>query len=792
MRKFSLVEFSVKHPKLVVILSIIVTLAFMTQFPKMKTDTNPKHMLPDTSDVRVWNDEVDKTFALYEDMIVLGIVNEKGVLNKETLGKVQRITDEILKIKGVASRDVNSFPTITNVTAEKGMLRVAPLMTEVPKTDKEVEHLRKMLFENSLFINRIISKDGKTTAIYVPLEKGANGKEVADKIREAVKKEKGDEKYYVAGDPVARDTFGSEMFKLMGIFSPIAGMIMFIVSFVMFRSFFLSVSIMIPAMIIIIWSMGLLIGMGYPIHIMSSMSPVFLMAIATDSIHIFNEFYFRYREKRDKKTAIIETMKVVRSPLIYTDITTAVGFGSLMLANIIPVKVFGFGVGFGTIALLLLSFSIVPALLTFIKVEKLEHASEREDIGMSRTSVFLRKLGSIGAYKPGLTVVAGLVLFVFSIVGITKMVVNNNMVEWFKYRSDIRTADRVLNAELGGTSLGYVVATAKADDYIKTPEAMRYMEGLQRHLEKLPVVGKTTSVVDYVKRINRVIHDDDPKYDIVPDTKETIGQYLFLFSMSAKPSDLDNVVDYPFKRANIWVQSKTWNAQAMRDVIKAVDDYKKAHSTPMEFKPAGIAYFNLVWNNEVLWDMVKGFIFAVVAVFIILVFNFKSFKWAVISYVPLLFTILLIYGVVGFIGKDFDMPISVLSCLSLGMAVDFAIHFISRFKQQLKESQQTPPQPPLSKEGIEEGVNSKLPTPNSSLITDALLWTAARPGKGIMRNAVLFASAFSVMLFAPLTPYITVGAFIVSMMLLSAVMTILYIPALITLLQGWLFKGGVK
>ena len=132
MRKFSLVEFSVNHPKLVVILSIIITLAFMTQFPKMKTDTNPKHMLPDTSDVRVWNDEVDKTFALYEDMIVLGIVNEKGVLNKETLGKIQRITDEILRIKGVAARDVNSFPTITNVTAEKGALRVAPLMTEVP------------------------------------------------------------------------------------------------------------------------------------------------------------------------------------------------------------------------------------------------------------------------------------------------------------------------------------------------------------------------------------------------------------------------------------------------------------------------------------------------------------------------------------------------------------------------------------------------------------------------------------------------------------------------------------
>ncbi|MCL5061697.1 MAG: MMPL family transporter, partial [Nitrospiraceae bacterium] len=288
------------------------------------------------------------------------------------------------------------------------------------------------------------------------------------------------------------------------------------------------------------------------------------------------------------------------------------------------------------------------------------------------------------------------------------------------------------------------------------------------------------------------LHDDDPKFDTVPETKEAVGQYLFLFSMSAKPSDLDNVVDPAFKKANIWVQLKTWDAGAMKEVIKAAGKYKKANPLPIDLKPAGIAYFNLIWNHEVLWDMVKGFILALIAVFVILVFNFRSFKWALVSYVPLVFTILLIYGVIGFSGKRFDMPISVLSCLSLGMAVDFAIHFVSRFRQRLAESQQSPPQPPLTKGGIEGGVNSKLPTPNSSLITDSLLWTAARPGKGIMRNAVLFASAFSVMMFAPLTPYITVGAFIVSMMMLSALMTIIYLPALIILLRGWLFKGGLR
>ncbi len=97
---------------------------------------------------------------------------------------------------------------------------------------------------------------------------------------------------------------------------------------------------------------------------------------------------------------------------------------------------------------------------------------------------------------------------------------------------------------------------------------LRSIEGLQRELEKDPLVGKTHSVADYVKRINRVLHDDDPTFDRVPDSAAEIAQYLFLFSMSAKPSDLNNVVDYPSQKANLMVQLKSWDAGVMRGVME--------------------------------------------------------------------------------------------------------------------------------------------------------------------------------------------------------------------------------
>ena len=793
MFNFSLVEFSIRRPKLVIWATVALTLLFLTQFPSIRTDTNPKHMLPENSDVRVWNDEVDKTFALYEDTIVVGVENNAGVLNLETLGRIARITDAILKLEGVASRDVNSFTTITNVTAEAGTLNVGPLMPGAPQTEAEVEALRAALSGNPLLVDRVISKDGKTTAIYVPLEKGSNGAVIAANIREIVSNENGPERYYVAGDPVARDTFGAEMFKLMAIFAPIAGMIMFVAIQLMFRNLALSIAMMGVSMAAIIWSMGALIGAGYPVHIMSSMAPVFLMAIATDSIHIFNEFYFRYRERGDKLAAIRETMAAVSRPVRFTALATAAAFAVLLFMNIVPVQVFGGLIAFGTVVLRLFSFSLIPAILTFIKEEKIAKAADsegrrqmtddRKTSSMSvlspqssvlwgesaeqdRTSRFLRRIAEVGTTRPLATALVGLALVAVAIVGTTKIHVNNNLVAWFKQSSEIRMADTAMNQALGGTSLGYLVVQSKEPEFMKRPEAMRWLEGLQRHIEQLPVVGKTFSVVDYVKRINRVLHDGDPEFDAVPETKEAVGQYLFLFSMSAKPADLDNVVDSAFQKANVWVQIKTWDAEAMRQVIDATADYQKSHPLAVTVKPAGVAWFNLVWNDEVLGDMVLGFTLALAVVFVILALNFRSVGWALVGYMPLLFTILLIYGVVGFSGKDFDMPLSVLSTLSLGMAVDFSIHFISRFRQRLAETGG----------GTNEGA-----------LREALLWAAARPGKGILRNALLFAAAFSVMLFAPLTPYIAVGAFIVSMMLLSALLTILYLPALVMLGRHWLF-----
>jgi len=181
-----LVEFSATHPRFVVGVTLVLTVAFGLQFPKIRIDTDPKNMLPETSQVRRYNDQVEGWFGLHPDVIVVGIRNEGGLFNPESLRRIERITEEILKLPGVVARDVISLPTVDDVTVDGETLRSQPLLDRVPEREEGLAALKKQMTGNPLVVNRLVSADGKVSALYVPIEKGANGKEIADRIRKIV------------------------------------------------------------------------------------------------------------------------------------------------------------------------------------------------------------------------------------------------------------------------------------------------------------------------------------------------------------------------------------------------------------------------------------------------------------------------------------------------------------------------------------------------------------------------------------------------------------------------------
>jgi hypothetical protein len=372
MMKRRLIEFSVEHYKLVTIIMIVLALLGLSQFPKMKIDTDPENMLPEDEFVRVFDRDVKQEFLMH-DMIVLGIVNEthpEGVFNVETLTKIHNLVEGIKELDGVVGYDVMALSTVDDIQQgeSEGAIRFQWMMQVPPQTEEEARYIGERVKSNPLLDGTLISENGKAVGIYIPITEKTVSYRVSQEIGALIQRETdGDEQYYVTGLPVAQDTFGYEMFSQMMWSAPIAGLIIFLLMWLFFRNIKLIIAPMIVAVVSIIYSMGLLIAFGYTVHIMSSMIAIFLTPIAVvNSVHIISTFFDEYQEYKDRKKTILAVMDRLFYAMLYTSLTTFAGFVSLAVAPIPPTQVFGIFVGIGIAAAWLLTMTFIPASVMFI------------------------------------------------------------------------------------------------------------------------------------------------------------------------------------------------------------------------------------------------------------------------------------------------------------------------------------------------------------------------------------------------------------------------------------------
>lgn len=764
----------VEHPKAVLFAVIALSLLAAASFPTMQTDTDPDHMLSPTSPIRLYDEQVDRWFDL-QDPIAIAVVNEQqGVLNPTTLGKIYRIVQRSLDVDGVVRRNVKGFPTTNDILSSGDSLLQERLLQSDSPTPQDVEKLRRALTDNRLFNQILISPDRTAAALYIPVTDDADAKKITDQIEKFIQDEGGDgangDRFYIGGQRVAEDVFGVLMFQEMIVLSPIVGVVILLALWLMFRGlrFLYILSPLFVAMLSVVWTMGLMIWLKIPVHIMSSMAPVFLMSYGVvDGIHILSEFSGKYSQMRDRKRAIWETMWELRRPMLLTSLTTATAFASLALTDIPPVRIFGLFVAFGIVAAWVLTVTLIPAVVMLSRQREQTLAA-----GNPAQGFLARWLGNMGAfslqYRKAIFYGGTLVLLVAG-VGLTRLQINDSPVWWFKSGAPVRVATDLLNEKFGGVSLLYIVAEGNKDD-MKRPEVLRYFENLQKYLEADPRVGKTLSLADVVKRINRIWNGNDPAYENIPDSKAAVAQFLLMYLSSGDPSDLQDFVDHTnYDKANIIVHVKSPGSATMEWVVQRAKSYLDANLLAgVHFHFAGPGYFNDQWNLEMFRGMTLSLLGSAVVILLLLIIDFRSVAWGVIGILPLAFTIVVSYGALAWLGHEFTMPIEVISALSLGMAVDFAIHFIDRFRERYHRTND---------------------------LEGAIAWTMAVPGMAILRNAIILLVGFWVLLFAPLTPYVTVGGFIAAIMLLSSVTTLFFLPALIKTFEQRLVpqqKEGVR
>ncbi len=769
-----IIKFSVEHPKIIITALALALIFSFIQYPKMKVDTDPENMLPKDEFARVFHNQTKKEFSLY-DFVVLGIVNENnanGVFNVNTLTKVYDITKDIENIKGVIVHELIS-PSVKDDIEQAGIgtVRFKWLMPSPPKSKEEALHIRDRMMDNPVFYGTLISEDAKALCIYVPIEKKDISYQVAQEIKKIISKDKGDEKYYITGLPIAEDTFGHEMFVQMAVSAPLAGLIIFLLMLMFFKKVSLIVAPMIVALSTVIITMALLVGFGFPVHIMSSMIPIFLIPIAVlSSIHILSEFFEKYKKTGDKKKTIIESIDTLFIPMLYAALTTWIGFLSLSFSHIPPVQTFGVFVSTGVMVAWFISMTFIPAYIALISPKTLENLGALdEDDKKSALDKVLNLISRIVIGRWKLVLFFTLVAFAVSIWGISLIQINDNPVKWFNKNHPIRIADKVLNAHFGGTYMAYLVMQSEDDisEIFKRPAMLNYVDKLQNYLKSKGDVGKTTSLADVTKKVYYELLGANREYYKIPKTKQGVAQCLISYQNSHKPDDLWHFTTPDYSKLNIWVQLTSGDNQNMEKVIHQVAEFVKANPAPYKIKCnwAGLTYVNVAWQNKMVVGMLRNFMGSFIIVFFMMSFLFGSPLRGLISMIPLTITIVFIYGLLGISGRYYDMPVAILSALTLGLSIDFAIHFIQRSRARYEQSNDW---------------------------QDTVRYTFSGPSRAIARNAIVIAVGFLPLLAAPLVPYQTVGFFMAAIMFTSSLGTFFILPSIISVSPSFIYRKRGK
>ncbi|MDY7037361.1 MAG: MMPL family transporter, partial [Thermodesulfobacteriota bacterium] len=999
--KLTMTRFSIRHPWLIIFGLLILTAVFFLQFPKVRFDNDPENMLSPKEYVRIFNDEVKAKYNLY-DFVIVGIVNDQdpdGIFNPKTLGRIYDLTYALLSLNrdsnqkpviirpsrgdqeeervtldlshkslwekflgmafrhdpnnlfdedgnsAIIGREIISPSLVDNIKqADLGSLKLEYLMERPPVTREEALTIRDDAMGNPLYSGTLVSEDEKAICVYIPIIEKTFSYNVAKLVRELTRDWGGDDKIYITGLPVAEDTFGVEMMLQMAESAPMAGVIIFLLLLFFFRRISLIIAPMIVAVISVICTMGLLIWLGFEVHIMSSMIAIFLMPIAVaDSVHVLSLFYDTYAKFNDRAETINHVIGHLFMPMLYTSLTTIAGFASLGTTPIPPVRVFGLHVAFGVALAWVLTLTLIPAyIMVAVPEKKLRALGSQSNLRKNPSERLARVLGRFGEFGYmgwKFILIAVILIMGISAYGISKIKVNDNPVKWFAGDHEIRVADRVLNNHFGGTYTAYLTLSAprpevcscidvaeamdseankrfreylpaatdrflgelrlmkqlycnvnssnakkcfvelvnkaeqidsealnswnnladainymepegltfdvlidgirdnpdikdtdrrifidRLEQYgsltgesllnqaldicdeilrlsfkefvfeieaeltaplFKQPKILRYVEEMQKHLMENPVVGKTSSAVDALKKASYELLYISPPSDAtkaekedydqrnrqnfsIPGSASATGQVFIQLEGMKKKDSLFHMVTKDYQEANLWVQLKSGDNRDMEKVVEDMEGFLKTNQPPVDLKAqwAGLTYLNIIWQNKMVKGMITSLGASFIVVLVMMALLFRSPLYGAMAMIPLSLTIASIYGIIGLAGKDYDMPVAILSAMTLGLSVDFAIHFLQRARESQRELH------------------------NWKKVCQEMF---KEPAMAISRNAIIISLGFTPLLLAPLVPYKTVGFFLATIMAVSWLATLFTLPAVMTALKNILFKeDGVK
>jgi uncharacterized protein len=742
-----------RYRHIFIIIPLVITVLMAIPLKKAKINPDLNAYLPEDIPSKVNIEKLEAIFGKTDPLIL--IFESDDILNSPTLTRVNKISDAF-KNSGYFDKVISLY-TSKYIRGENGSMIVDPVIIKIPETEREKEILRNEIRSNPLVYKLVVSGDFRYTIIMLNPALGFTDKELLKQIRQILAEFPGPEKCYLNGMPYFRDEIQKKATRDLAILMPLAILIMIFFLWFSFREI---KGVLLPLSVVamsIVLAMGLMPLLGYNLSLIAVLAPILMIAIANNyGVHIvtrYQELNARY-PKRSMKTIMEEALYYLRKPILLTALTTIAGILGMVTHIMLPAKQMGIvsaaGIGFA----LLLSLHYIPAVLVGLKKGKPNPAFLNGK--QKLVDQFLSWAGKVVTLRPKLVILVFILFFLITGVGIFRLRVSFNNENIMPASHPLRVSTQIANDHLGGTK----IISLLFEGDILDPKIIKTMDRFETQLEKIPQVGSATSLATVIRTISRALNDPgDPFYDTIPGQRNVIAQYIEFYNMSGDQADFEKLVSFDYTKACLTVQFKAGNITEFRNVETAIDHL--IQSTPYCTLKAG----HCLVEKEMAESIVRGqnysLVFAFLSIILLLTWIFKSVKAGLAGSIPLVFTLICNFGLMGWAGIELDIATSLLSSVAIGLGVDLTIHLFWRLKTELSN-------------GVE--------------YRTAIRKTLKTTGRGIAINAFSIMAGFVVLFLSGLTILKAFGFLIIFSLFLCLLCALLLIPAICLLITPRFLK----
>lgn len=669
----------VNHRLATLLFLLMVTCITGFGLPRLRVDTGFNSLISDTDPDKPIYDRVVREFGSDNRTIIY--VRDKSLWSPDKLAFLEKLHYQLEGLDFVER--VDDLFSLRSIRGVGGKVSSRIFLPRAPTDQATIDQARADALYNPLIVGNFVSRDGTVTAILVSVREDCEDSRFDRRANDALEQiltpaRSVFQEVFQVGPPRINAELRSILFDDLMKLGPLSAVVLVVAILFFLRSGFAAWVPLVTSGVSLAWTFGMMGLVGIPLNILSAMLPSLVVVIgSTEDTHMMSSYFHGVSQtKKDHRAFATQfMMKHLGVPLLLTIFTTALGFASNLFTSIRLIQHFAMASTFAILANGMITILFVPMVLSVMGPLKTGLFRDGNRVtGLPK--LFVRMFGFTKRRFPRSILVVTAILCAFFVYQLSKLYVTNDPLSYFqKDQPLIRDINRI-HQDLSGLKVFFITLESDQEKAFQMPKNIEKLVAIQKFLEKQGIFDRSISLADHLSLVNREFHGGNPEYFKVPKRRKLVAQYLLFFHRR----DLESYVSHDFKRANIVVRHNVGDSNILNRYIRELKEVVPNIAGGQ--MNAYVVGENLMVNaaaESLMVAQIKSLAILLFVIFLIMSAMFTSFKGGIISLIPNLIPIIMMFGVMGLLEIPLNPGTAMVAVIAIGIAIDGTIHLFSRY-----------------------------------------------------------------------------------------------------------------